>query len=169
MTSDCILRRRSVRAYTDEPVSDEDIRTLVRAGLSGPSAMNTRSPELLVLQDRNILTEAAKICQYWGPLGKAPLGILVLGSLRAKNAMEVFVVQDCSAASENILCEAAQLGLGGVWLGLYGVPERVMKTRGLFSLPDDILPVSFLALGHPEKQPEPHEDFDPGRIHYGKY
>lgn len=170
MSIDCILNRRSVRSFTSEPVGEEDLSRLLKAGLYAPSAVNKQPWAFVVVRDVQRKKDIASICPYWHAAEAAPLVIVVSADLRNHDEVsDAFFVQDCSAASENILCAAAGMELGGVWLGTYGVPERVEAVQRLLSMPEGVVPVSVLAIGHPEKQPAPHSFFDETKIHYEAY
>lgn len=171
MSLDCIFARRSIRKYTEEPVGEEDLNLLLRAAMSAPSAVNTRPWELVVAKSPQVLQDLSAICPYWGPVGRAPLGIVVCGHVTGQNRVEAFTVQDCSAATENILLAATALGLGAVWLGCYGVPDRVDAVSRLLGLPQDgsILPISVIAVGHPAESRPAHGQPDPERIHYDAF
>lgn len=169
MFIDCIMNRRAIRTYTDEPVTQTQLEMLLKAGMAAPSAMNTQPWHFIVLTEPAIKDRIADICEYWGPLAKAPVGIVVAADLGIARAEESFVVQDCSAATENILCAACGLGLGGVWLGLYGVNERVTKVKDALSLPPNMLPVTLVAIGHPAQDRKPHDEFYAEKVHYDKF
>lgn len=169
METDCILQRRAIRTYTDEAVTDSQLQLLLKAGMYAPSAMNTQPWEFIVIKERQTLENLADICKYWGPVARAPLGIVVCGHVSGSKNIEAFTVQDCSAATENILCAATGLGLGGVWLGCYGVPERVQKVSEVLGVPDGVLPISVLAIGHPKTPLAGHAEFHAEKVHHGRY
>lgn len=170
MSISCVLNRRSVRDFTGDTVSKEDVATLLRAGLYAPSAKNSQPWEFLVVQKRETLDALADICQYWKPLKKAPLAILVIvNPENYKGSAHEFFIQDCAACTQNILVAAEGLSLGGVWLGLYGEQERMQGVSELLGLPQDVFPFSLLAIGHPASHPHPHSSFDEDKIHYEKY
>jgi len=78
-------------------------------------------------------------------------------------------VQDCSAASENILLAAESLGLGGCWIGIFPVPERVKAVRKVLDLPDNIVPLNVISLGYPSGNPQPKNKWTPERLHWNKW
>ncbi len=165
-----ILERRSCRTYTSEPVSEETVRTLLRAGMCAPSARNAQPWEFLVLRDEKLKSAVSAVGTYWGMLKDAPLGILVLANLKDYNATHRdYFIQDCSAATENILLAAQAMGLGGVWLGLYPNEERVKGVTALCGLPDDVIPVTLVSIGYPVKMPHPHTTYHEEKVHYDRY
>ena len=165
-----ILERRSCRDYTDEPVSETALRALLQAGMNAPSARNSQPWEFLVLRDAGIKAAVSAAGPYWGMLKDAPLGILVLANLDGYKASKTdFFVQDCSAATENILLAAHAMGLGGVWLGLYPNEQRVDAVRRICGIPKEIIPVVLVSIGHPAKMPQPHTEFKEDKVHYDRY
>ena len=163
-----VLKRRSVRKYTSEPVSDSDIEDVLRAAMSAPSAGNQQPWHFIVVRDRALLDQVPDINPYSKLLENAPVAILVCGDMRLEK-FEGFWVQDCSAATENMLIEIAAKGLGGVWLGFYPVKERVEGIKKLFGLPKEVFPLSMIALGHPAEKPEAADRFKKERIHYDRW
>ncbi|MBD5560036.1 MAG: nitroreductase family protein [Clostridia bacterium] len=170
MSIDCIMNRRSVRTFTADPVSDEDIRTLLSAGMAAPSAKNMRPWEFIVVRDPERRSDLAALCPYWKPAASAPVVIVVCGNTTSGDPTVLnYYVQDCSCASENILCAAAGINLGGVWLGVYGEEDRMLNVANLLHLPDGVYAVSLLAIGHPEHFAEPHHAYDEDSVHQETY
>lgn len=168
MSLDCIFHRRSIRQYTAEPVADQDVDTLLGAAMAAPSAMGKKPWEVCVVRDPDVRREIAAVCPYWGPFGRAPLGIVVCGHVSGEGRVEAFTVEDCCAATQNLLLAATALGLGAVWLGCYGVPERVEAVSRLLGLPEGgtLRPISVVAVGHPAETKEPHGAADPSKARY---
>lgn len=171
MENDIILERVSVREYTDEPVSEEQRKRLLRAAMAAPSACNRQPWQFVVIDDPKILGEIADNEQYMKMARHAPLAILVCGdtSLALKGDEEPFWVQDCSAATENILLEARELGLGAVWTGVHPMQDREDFFRKLLGMPDTIVPLSFVVIGHPARDRHPIDKWKPDRIHQNKW
>jgi nitroreductase len=158
-----ILSRRSVREHTDEPVSEEAIEQLLRAAMNAPSAGNQQPWHFIVVRDRSRLQEIARAHTYAQMLRTAPAAILVCGDLRLERAPGLWV-QDCSAATQNILLAAQALGLGAVWVGVHPDPARVEMIRGLFGIPEHVVPLCLVPIGHPASWEPREERFDPTRI-----
>ncbi len=160
-----LFARRSVREYTDQPIPAEDIRSLLEAGMAAPSASNRRPWHFVAVSDRGSLRRLAGAHPYGKMLAGAPLGIAVCGD----PALSDWWVQDCSAATENILVAAAGLGLGSVWLGCHGKPEREKAVRDSLGVPARIGVLSLIALGYPAERKEPRTQFDPARVHRDRW
>ncbi len=167
---DLLFERHSVRRYLDEKVDPRDIRTILEAGMSAPSARNAQPWEFLVIQDKQRLTECAGIRKFWSMLSEAPLAILVMANLEGyTGSSREFFLQDCSAAAENILLAATALGYGGVWLGIHALEEPQARLRELFGIPENIIPVMMLPVGKPLAPPEAKRRFTPEKIHEERY
>jgi len=159
-----IFTRRSIRRYTDAPVPEEMLEKILRAGMAAPSAGNEQPWHFVVLTDKNILREIPKFHPYSHMLNHANLAIVVCGDLSAQK-YEGYWVQDCSAATQNMLLMAEELGLGSVWLGVYPTEDRVKGMKKLLGLPENIVPFSILPIGYPDEKKDPVDRFNPSRIH----
>ena len=160
-----IFARRSIRAYTDEPVSQADIQSLLEAGMAAPSGSNRKPWHFVVTADRATLRTLAERHPYGEMLAQAPLAIAVCGDPRVSD----WWVQDCAAATENILIAVAGLGLGGVWLGCHGRPEREQAVREVLGVPSRIGVLSLLAIGHPAEDKPARTQYDASRVHTDRW
>jgi len=133
--------------------------------MAAPSAGNEQPWEFVVIRDRKLLSAIPKFHPYSLMLYEASVAILICGD-PSKEKYAGFWVQDCSAATENMLLEAIELGLGAVWLGVYPNQERIAGMRKLLNIPESLVPFSLVSLGYPAEQKEPTDRFDAGRIHY---
>lgn len=163
-----ILKRRSIRKYTDQRVSDDKVEQLLRAGMSAPSAGNGRPWHFIVIDDKEILSEIPKFHPYSNMLKEASHAIVVCGN-KGEEKFEGYWVQDCSAATENILLMAEELGLGAVWLGVYPEKERVMQVQALLHMPNNVVPLSIVSIGYPAETKESINRFYPEKIHKNKW
>ena len=155
-----IFARRSIRAYSDEAVSQGDIQSLLEAGMAAPSGSNQKPWHFVVVTDRSKLRALAQKHPYGKMLSGAGLGIAVCGD----PAVSDWWVQDCSAATENILVAAAGLGLGAVWLGCHSRPEREQVVRDVLGIPERIGVLSFISIGHPGEEKKARTQFDAARV-----
>jgi nitroreductase len=163
-----ILARRSIRHYTKEPVSQDTIEQLLKAAMAAPSAGNQQPWHFIVIQDRQILDDIPNIHAYAQMTAEASLAILVCGDLGIEKHPG-FWVQDCSAATENILIEACEIGLGAVWVGVYPNEQRVEALSKLVGLPDKIIPLSLIPIGYPAEHKSPSERYNIAKIHYNRW
>ena len=162
---DNILSRRSIRKYQNKPVSDEIIKTILRAAMSAPSAGNKQPWDFLVIRDRKILDAVPDIHPYAKMVLEAPLAIIVCCDT-SQEVRKGFWIQDCSAASQNILLAAHALGLGSVWCGLYPNEERVKAFQDLLEMPKEVIPFSFIPIGYPAEEKPPADRYSDEKVHY---
>jgi len=167
---DPIFARRSVRRHTAQAVTDDQVRDLLEAAMAAPSACAKDPWEFLVLRDAALRAKVASFLPNGPMLAQAPLGFVVCGDLDRAHAGELsYLLQDCSAAIQNLLLAASALGLGGVWLGVHPRQDRVDALRGLFQLPANILPVACIAVGYPAESPDPRTRFSANRVHQDRW
>ncbi len=166
--NEVLLKRRSVRKFTEEPVSEEDILKLLHAGMSGPSACNKTPWEFFVITNPEVLEKLRKAARY--SKIKAPLAIVVCGNLSKALPLQLapFWIQDCSAATENILLRAVDLELGAVWCGIHPMKTAEKNVREALSLPEKFVPLNIIHIGHPSENPEPRDQFSEKKIHFIK-
>lgn len=157
-----ILARRSVRAYTGEPVPPADTKALLEAAMAAPSASNRQPWRFVVVTDRPRLKQLADIHPYGKMLADAAACVAVCGDL---DTSPDFWVQDCSAATENILVAASMLGLGAVWLGVHPRREREQQLKRYLGIPDQAGLLCLVAVGRPTEQPRPRTQYDPDKVH----
>jgi nitroreductase len=160
-----IFARRSIRKYTDAPVSEADITSLLQAAMAAPSAANQKPWHFCVVTDRKALQALADTHPYGKMLAEAPLAIAVCGDPCTSD----WWVQDCTAATENILIAVAALGLGAVWLGCHGRDEREQAVRDVLGIPKGIGVLSLLSIGHPGEEKEARTQYDPARVHTNQW
>jgi len=157
-----ILTRRSIRKYTAEPISENYVKAMLEAAMAAPSASNLKPWHFVVITDRHVLDELARVHPHGKMLSEAPLCIAVCGDTDISAS---FWVQDCSTASENLLLSATALGLGAVWLGVYPRQDRVNNIREVLKLPESIIPLNLISIGHPAEKKEPRTQYDEQRVH----
>lgn len=163
-----ILARRSIRRYTGEKVNGEAIQKVLEAGMAAPSAGNQQPWHFIVLDDRTVLDAVPEHHPHSSMIREAPVAILVCGDISAEKH-QGYWVQDCAAATQNMLLAVTDLGLGAVWLGVYPREDRVRGLRGLLGLPEHIIPFSLIPIGRPAEEKPPAGRFDSGRIHYNRW
>ncbi len=163
-----IFERRSIRKYQNKAVPKELIDKIISAGMAAPSARNQQLWHFIILDDRKLLEEIIEYHQYASVLKECPIAIVVCADLLLEKT-EGFWIQDCSAATENMLLEATCLGLGSVWLGIYPREKRVEGVQKIFSLPSNVVPLSIVVLGYSLESPKKENRYDTNKIHYNKW
>ncbi len=166
-----IASRVSVRSYLDKPVEEAKIEQLLRAGMAAPSAMNKQPWHFVVVTDKQQLAALAKANPYAGMAAKAPLAIVVCGDMSKAlpGSAREFWVQDCSAATENILLAANAMGLGAVWTGTYPSEERVKAVSKVLQLPKKLIPLNTIVIGYPDGTNTPKDKWKPANVSYNFY
>lgn len=165
---EAILTRRSIRAYTDEPIAESDIDTILHAAMAAPSAGNQQPWRFVVTTDRERLTQWAETTPYGSMLLKAPLAIAVCADTRDLRHPTMWQ-QDCSAAVQNALLAIHALGLGAVWLGFWPKMERVEPLRSTLGLPAGVEPLCVLAVGHPAEAKPSADRYRADRVHRDRW
>ena len=163
---DVLQSRRSIRKYTEEPVSKEEIDLLMHAAMSGPSACNKTPWEFYVIADETVLEKLRNASRYSKIY--APLAIVVCGSLSRAlpSQLAPYWIQDCSAATENILLAATDLGLGTVWCGIHPQKRAEERVREALGLTEKQIPLNIIYVGHPDQVQEPRDQYKETYIHY---
>lgn len=163
-----LLTRRSIRKYTNQPVTDEQIEIILKAAMYAPSASNCQPWHFIVIRDREVLDKVPEWHPYAKMVLEAPVAILICGDLSIQDARE-YCIQDCSAATQNLLLAAHGLGLGAVWLGVTPRPERVKGAMEQFQLPDHILPLAIVPIGWPGETKGDPERYQGERVRMNKW
>ena len=167
---DNIMTRTSVRQFTNQPIAKDTLETIVKAGMAAPSAVNAQPWAFVVVTDRAMLDTLAATHPY-SRLETATAAIVVCGDMT--KALEGdgrdYWIQDCSAASENILLAAHAFGLGAVWCGVYPNPERVPGVTAALKLPETIIPLNIISMGYPDVYPQPKDKWNPENVHYQQW
>ncbi len=163
-----IFKRRSIRKYKDQPVEKEKVEQLLRAAMQAPTSGNQRPWEFLVVENRESLKKLSLTSKYSMMVAKAPIAIIMLGNKDLFQYPEDWE-KDLGAATQNLLLEAVDLGLGAVWIGVAPLIDCMENVRAVCELPSNIDPFAIVAVGYPLEEKEPIDRFEQSRIHYEKY
>jgi nitroreductase len=152
--NEIIKKRKSIRKYEKGAVvTEEQIKTILEAGMLAPSACNSRPFQFIVVRNREKLEEIMKIHPYTQMLETASLAIIVCADLNLQNEIsEGYFPEDCGAVTENMLLQATELELGTCWCGVYPKEDKVANFRKLFNLPENIVPFNVIAVGKPAEE-----------------
>ncbi len=161
---EAMLTRRSVRKYTDQDVSDEQMQQILEAAMMAPSAGNAQPWQFVVIRDKDTLAKVKEFNPYAAMAANAPVAVLVCGDLSLEK-YKGYWVQDCSAAVQNILLAAHGLGLGAVWTGIYPLEDRISGASKMFQLPEQVIPLALIVIGQPAAQPASKSRYNPERVH----
>ena len=167
--TDAIYKRRSIRKFEDRPVEREQLIELVRQAAAAPSANNQLPWEYLIITDEAMLADIRANVKYAAM--KAPAVIVILANknrFKVENDYSKWI-QDCGAAMENILLGALDMGLGTVWLGIHGTPEKEEYYKKALELPENIIPFGAVCVGYPAEEKEPRTQFEEDKLFWNKY
>ena len=161
--------RRSIRKYKNKEVSNEDILKILKAGMQAPgSRLNSEPWEFVVIKNKDKLSKLAEIKPR---VKTSPVAILLVANIE-RAFYKLHWQQDMAAAAENMLLEAVNLGLGGLWNGVAPTEETMEKVASLFGLDNENqVPFCVITLGYPADGWENRfmDKFDESRIHYEEY
>ena len=163
-----IKTRRSIRTYTDRSVDDETLDKILEAAMCAPSANNKRPWHFVVIRDREELVRISEVQRYHKPIGRAACCIVVCGD-KSIQGVHDFLLNDCSAATENLLLAAHGSGLGAVWCGVNTGSDVSRYLKEKLPLPASVVPIALIALGYPAEERKAEDRFDASRIHYEKW
>ena len=165
---DNLFHRVSVRQFKDQPVEEEKIKEMLHAGMQAPSAGNQRPLVFYVVTNKDTIQALSKVSKHSACAAGAPL-IIALACRKEKLSFPEKIQQDMALCAGNVWLEADNLGLGGVYLGVYPEEERMANTRAAIDLPEEYDPFCLLAIGYPARPMRPQQNrFDETRIHYIK-
>lgn len=146
---EAIKNRKSVREYSDKVVEKTLIEKIVDAGRLAATARNEQPWEFVVTSDKGILKKICDMCPN-GPFIKDASHLIAVFSKDTK-----YYIEDCSAATENMLLAIEALGLGGCWVAGDKKPY-VEDIRKIFKVPEGYKLVSMVSVGYPKNTEKPH-------------
>ena len=169
-TISAIHNRKSVRNFTGESVTQNEIDILLKAAMAAPSAVNCQPWEFIIVTDRKTLDALGDALPYAKMIYKAGAAIIVCGvPAKAHKQMEEYAVIDSTLASQNILLATEAIGLGAIWTAAYPYPDRMRSVKTILNIPENIIPLNVIPIGHPTGEDRPKEKFDSRKIHKGKW
>lgn len=166
MTLQTILNRKSVRKYTDQEITSEQIESLLKAGMAAPSSKDRRPWHLIVISDKSILENLGAQLKNAPILKDANKAIVVCGDDQLSDNCWFL---DCAAVTQNILLAAESMGIGAVWTAVYPYEDRAEVVNKIIQLPANIHALSIIPLGYPDGEHQPKDKFDASRVHYDKF
>ncbi len=162
---DLIKKRRSIRKYTDEPVSSADVRTLLEAAMAAPSADNLQPWEFIVVHDDRLRQRLSQTHPWSRMCADAPTVFVVCAHSRHSNHW----IEDASAATQNLLLAATALDLGAVWVGIYPNASYESQVRDVLDIPSSLRVLCLVPVGHPAESKSPHTKYDEDKVHHDGY
>ena len=163
-----ILGRRSIRKFTGEKIPEKDVKKFLEAAMAAPSACNQQPWHYIVVKEKETFNKIMEAQPYTKMLEKASVAVVVCAD-PALQTCPGFWVQDCSAATENLLLAVHALGYGATWCGLYPNDDVVWKIRKIFDMPKEVYPLCVVAVGVPGEEKPPADRFKQERVHSEKW
>ncbi len=165
-----ILGRRSIRVYSPGEVSEPTMTKLLEAAMAAPSAMTKDPWRFVVVRDKQTLSKLAALHPGAAMLSSAALAVVVCGDLDVAFERQLsYLLQDCSAATENLLLAAHAQGLGACWVGIHPGEPLIKRVQELLSLPASFVPMAAVSLGHPGEQPPPRTRYNAAHVRAEKW
>lgn len=165
-----LFARRSVRVYSPGTVDEATVRALLEAAMAAPSAMTKDPWRFVIVREASTLKNLVSVLPGGKMLATAALAVVVCGDLEAAFERQLsFLLQDCSAATENLLLAAHALGLGGCWVGVHPNEAAVRRLKELLVLPSTFLPVAVVSLGLPGESLPPRSRFNSDYVRSEKW
>jgi nitroreductase len=168
-TFEAILTRRSIRKYKDTPVPQESFDKILKAGMYAPSAMNLQPWDFLIFDTAESIQKCiASVTHGENILKQSPAAILVCGDNKTEQNVD-YIIQNCSAAVQNMLLQIHEMGLGACWIAVYPLEEVIKNLRNTFSIPEHIIPVALISIGNPAEEVIAEERYKKDKIHFNKW
>lgn len=168
-TREAIFNRRSCREYTDRQVSREQLQSLLNAAFSAPTAANAQPWEFVVIDEKTVLDQLRDKLLF--ARINAPTAVVVCGNSKIglKGQDKDLWVCDCSAAIENMLLAATDMGLGSLWIGIYPIESRMQSVREVLDMPENVNPLGMVYVGYAAKQQEGRCRYNEKAVYWQKY
>ena len=165
---EAIHNRTSIRKYTDRTLEKEELETLIKAGMAAPTAGNKQPWAFVVVTEKETLKSLADALPYAAFTKNAPAAIVVCGDPQKgfQGEEEPLWIQDCSAATENILIAAEAMGLGATWTAVHPLADREETVREILGLPAHIIPFNVVPVGEPGHHPKAKVKWNPDNLHW---
>jgi len=171
----CMLTRKSIRDYSSKKVSEKQLKKILECAMQAPSAVNEQPWEFIIITEKEKLKELSTKTPYAKMTKNASAAIIVCINEKKENIWaktfygKGFPIQDCSAATENILLASHAQGLGAVWVGVYPNTKMVGKIQEQFNTPENIIPLCIIPIGYPKQKSTPKKRYDEKKIHKNKW
>lgn len=163
------FQRRTVRKYTDEVICDEDIKEILKAGLTSPTGRNTRAVEFILLKDKNLLKTIAESKKPLQDMAvNSAFSILVIGDTEKGDTW----IENCSAALTTMQLKAWDLNIGSCWVQLrarknYNDENSEDLVKNLLNIPENYGILALMTFGKINQETKEYtdEDIDFNRVH----
>ncbi len=159
---EAIKKRQSVRKYTDEEVTKEELIEIIKAGMRAPSARNRQPWRLVVVTKKEDLMAIHDFEQSYRMMDTASKAIIVLGDKDVQ--IDEFIYEDCACFIENMLIQAKEMGLGTCYCAIAPKESAIESFKNRFHFTDNLLPVAVVAIGYPTEDNPLQDRYDESKI-----
>ena len=160
-----IFKRVSVRQFEEKEVPNGLIVKILRAAMAAPSAVNQQPWEFFVTTDKEIISKLARVTPYATPAKNAP--VVIVPCYRTNDlSVPVMAQIDMAIATENILLEVEELGLGAVMLGIAPIEDRMKAVEEILNLPENFRAFTIIPVGYPKNKHEQEDRYEPSKVHF---
>lgn len=159
-----IYHRVSIRRFQDRPVEKEKIEAILRAAMQAPSAANQQPWEFYVVTNREKIGELSMSQPYAQAARLAP--VVIVPVYRKDCILPMYAQIDLAIAMENMWLETDAQGLGGVWMGIAPLEERMEAVEKILDIPEHLRAYALFPCGYPTEERKQQERWDAGRVHY---
>lgn len=163
-----IKTRRSIRKYRNNKISSDIIKDIIISAMYSPSAFDKQPWHFITVDKKEVFEEILKTATHAEMIKEASHAVILCGDMKLEENIGL-LIQDISAATENLLLAAHSHGLGAVWVGIYPFEEVIAGLKETFKLPDNIIPISMAVIGYPGETPVQPERYKAERIHFNKW
>ncbi len=167
-----VEKRRSVRSYTEDDIPKEDIEEIIRIGHSAPSAGNRQARDFIIVKDEKEKEKLVENAYGQSFIGEAPWAIVICANKErsseryGERGRELYSIQDATAAIENMLLAAVDMGYSSCWIGAFDEA----KVAEQFNIPEGVRPIALLPIGHAAQEPRKPEKMDAEELtHHGRW
>jgi nitroreductase len=166
------MGRRSIRNFTEQSVSEEEVKTLIDAARHAPSAGNIQPWEFIIVRKPEVKHKLAVAALHQTFIEEAPVVVVVCANEEMSRSgygsrgATLYCLQDTAAATQNILLTAHAMGLGTCWVGAF----REDEVKEALNIPDDVRPVAIIPVGYSTTKPSQRPRRPINEIvHYDKF
>lgn len=163
-----INKRQSIRIFNEKEVENEKIKSILESAMAAPSSKNKQPWQFIILDNKEIINDFSNAHNNWKVLKSANKVIIVCLDLNC-DEREKHGLMACSASTQNILLKCEELNLGSVWLGLYPDDIRLNYTIEKLNIPNNIIPISLVAIGYYDNVKKRERKFDTNKIHFNQW
>lgn len=167
-TFEAILKRRTIRRYKSRDITEEQIKKLLEAAMAAPSAHNSQPWEFVTVRDKEMRNKLSKVHSYSWMCADASVVVVVCG-----NKDDLSWIEDCSAAAENILLCATEMGLGGCWIAARGTKysgkDDGQVIADILGIPKKLGVLCMLSFGYPDEEKAPRTQYTEDKVHWERY